>query len=277
MEFTADAITQILQSAGKRLTHSLGQNFLYDEKTLRAIVNAVGEKNQNIIEIGAGVGLLTSLLCENHKKVVTVEIDESLRPLLLKTVKYDNFTLEISDILKADLSRLSAEYFDGGAFAVVGNLPYYITTKIVDKLYAHHTNFNCAVIMVQKEFADRMFAFPGSKEYRATTVCMQTVFDIERICEVPPHCFVPAPHINSTVLRLTPKPTQLLSQNDAAPFAAFVNQAFAARRKQLCSVAGALHTDRQTLAAAVNRMGLPPDTRAETLTPRTVHHSFLSN
>lgn len=268
MKYNADFIKNILSRHGKILKKSLGQNFLYDKKILDAIVSAaVVEENQNIVEIGAGVGLLTDLLCQVSSKVVTVEIDETLPPLLADTVPHPNFFLHMEDVLKVDLNALADRHFNGQRFSVVGNLPYYITTKILHKLISHLRLFDRAVIMVQKEVAGRLQSAPGSKEYRAATVTVQALFDIEYICTVPPHCFVPAPHVDSAVLRLTPKENSGIKEADLRRFIGFVDAAFAARRKQLKSVAKNLRCTPEQMTAALAALGLAETARAEVLAP----------
>ena len=268
MKYSADFIKSILLRHGKILKKSLGQNFLFDKKTLDYIVGATVEnKKVNIVEIGAGVGLLTELLCQNAKKVVTIEIDDTLPPMLKETVPYDNFSLYLKDFLKTDLAGLSNEFFDGESFVIVGNLPYYITAKILDKLMADIHLFDHAVIMVQREVALRLQSAPGSKEYRAATVTAQALFDIEYICTVPPHCFVPAPHVDSAVIKLTPKQNSGIDTGDILPFLRFTEAAFAARRKQLKSVAKALGSTAEQMAQSLAELSLPETVRAEALTP----------
>ena len=268
MKYSADFIKSILLRHGKILKKSLGQNFLFDKKTLDYIVGATVEKKKvNIVEIGAGVGLLTELLCQNAKKVVTIEIDDTLPPMLKETVPYDNFSLYLKDFLKTDLAGLSNEFFDGESFVIVGNLPYYITAKILDKLMADIHLFDHAVIMVQREVALRLQSAPGSKEYRAATVTAQALFDIEYICTVPPHCFVPAPHVDSAVIKLTPKQNSGIDTGDILPFLRFTEAAFAARRKQLKSVAKALGSTAEQMAQSLAELSLPETVRAEALTP----------
>ena len=268
MKYSADFIKSILLRHGKILKKSLGQNFLFDKITLDYIVGATVEnKKVNIVEIGAGVGLLTELLCQNAKKVVTIEIDDTLPPMLKETVPYDNFSLYLKDFLKTDLAGLSNEFFDGESFVIVGNLPYYITAKILDKLMADIHLFDHAVIMVQREVALRLQSAPGSKEYRAATVTAQALFDIEYICTVPPHCFVPAPHVDSAVIRLTPKQNSGIDTGDILPFLRFTEAAFAARRKQLKSVAKALGSTAEQMAQSLAELSLPETARAEALTP----------
>lgn len=276
MEYTAKAILERVARFEKKFKKSLGQNFLFDRSTLEHIVGAVGNGGDNVVEIGAGVGILTELLCQNNAKVVTVEIDETLFPILREAVTAPNFHLYHGDILQTDLAALNAEFFDGQRCKIVGNLPYYITTDIVKKLVGALPLFDRAVIMVQKEFADRMTARPGQKEYRAMTAVVQALFDIERVCVVPPHCFVPAPHVDSAVITLTPKSVPLLPPTEGAAFLAFVNAAFAARRKQLASLGAGLGTTREVLTDWLMQNGLPVTARAEILTPPQFADLYLT-
>ena len=199
--------------------------------------------------------------------MVTIEIDDTLPPMLKETVPYDNFSLYLKDFLKTDLAGLANEFFDGESFVIVGNLPYYITAKILDRLMADIHLFDHAVIMVQREVALRLQSAPGSKEYRAATVTAQALFDIEYICTVPPHCFVPSPHVDSAVIRLTPKQNSGIDTGDILPFLRFTEAAFAARRKQLKSVAKSLGSTAEQMAQSLAELGLHETVRAEALTP----------
>ncbi len=277
MEYSADFIKSILARHGKNLKKSLGQNFLFDRSVLDAIVGAAVEADcKNIVEIGAGVGILTDLLCQNAARVVTVEIDDSLLPLLRETVPHPNFTLKLSDILKTDLTSLSKDSFGGETFAVVGNLPYYITAKILDVLAVNKALLERAVIMVQKEVALRLQSHVGSKEYRAATVIMQALFDIRYVCDVPPHCFVPAPHVDSAVIALIPKENCPIQSADTEAFIRFVKACFASRRKQLKGLAPSLGTNAERVAQSLGSLGLAPSSRAEALTPEQLSALFYS-
>ncbi len=275
MKYCADYIKNILSLHGKILKKSLGQNFLFEKAILDKIVLAsVDNKETNIVEIGAGVGLLTDLLCQNASKVVTVEIDDTLPPLLKETVPHDNFTLVLQDVLQVDFQKLSESYFGGKKFNIVGNLPYYITTKILDRLMQHHSLFDRAVIMVQREVADRLQSSPGSKEYRATTLCVKALFEIEIICNVAAHNFVPPPHIESTVVALTPKSDIGISDSKIPDFLDFVQRAFLARRKQLKAVAKSLGATPQKIVESLGTLGLPETARAEQLSPEQMTNLF---
>lgn len=237
---------------------SLGQNFLRDGAVLQEIADAACPA-ERILEIGAGIGSLTGLLCQGAGQVVTVEIDRHLEPLLRAEVPYENHAFLWQDILKTDLSQVFGEE----PYTVVGNLPYYITTDILMKLLKEIHRWDRAVLMVQREVAVRLLAGPGSKEYRAASVITQALCHGELLFEVPPHCFHPAPHVHSAVLHLTPK----TDRTDGEEFIRFVQAAFAARRKKLTSsqaLQQLLHMDKNGLIALLSEAGLPEDSRAET-------------
>ncbi len=269
MEYSAAYIKEILDRFDKKLKKSLGQNFLFDKRVLDAIVqSAVVDEDTNVVEIGAGVGLLTDLLCQNARKVVTVEIDDSLEVLLSETLPHQNFHLHLEDVLKADFKAISQRYFASERFTVVGNLPYYITAKILDKLTREMELFSKAVIMVQKEVALRLMSKTGSKEYRAASVTTQALFDIEYVCSVPPHSFVPAPHVESAVIALTPKADAEIQASEREAFVRFVENAFLSRRKQLKSVAKTLGYTPEQVVSALEGLHLCATARAESLTPK---------
>ncbi len=275
MKYCADYIKNILSRNGKILKKSLGQNFLFDKSTLDKIVSASVEDNAtNIVEIGAGVGLLTDLLCQNARKVVTIEIDDTLSVLLKETVPHTNFALHLQDVLQVDFPKLASTHFDGERFNIVGNLPYYITTKILDRLMKYRSLFDRAVIMVQREVALRLLSEPGNKEYRATTLCTKALFEIEIVCNVAAHNFVPPPHIESTVVRLTPKTNIGIPDERIPAFLAFVERAFLARRKQLKGIAKSLDTTAEKISQTLDTLGLPQTARAEELTPEQMIKFF---
>ena len=247
---------------------NLGQNFLKDPTVLKQIAEAAAPFGEaGILEIGAGIGSLTTLLCERSRRTVTVEIDRSLSPLLNGQVTASHHTFLWKDILQCEYSALSREYFEGAPFTVVGNLPYYITTEILSALLADRC-WNCAVLMVQKEVAERLLSGPGSKEYRALSVLLQACCQGELLFEVPPHCFQPAPHVWSAVLRLVPKEPAV---EDFEGFARFVQSAFFARRKMFASapmVQQALKRNKEELCALLRQANLPENARGETFTPQ---------
>ena len=258
-------VQQVLSRYGLSTVKALGQNFLKDYSVLEEIASAAGT-GSNILEIGAGIGSLTNLLCQNTRRVVTVEIDRRLEPMLIQEVPQENHRFLWQDILDCDLTAVAAEYFDGESFTVVGNLPYYITTEILLKLFAALPAWERAILMVQKEVADRLLCSAGSKEYRALSVITQTLCEGEKVLEVPPHCFVPAPHVHSTVLVLTSR-----SVRPEGDFVSFVQSGFAARRKMLCSSPAFLQRlgkSKEELRALLKEAGLPENARGETFSPK---------
>ena len=256
-------VSQILSQYGLATTKSLGQNFLKDSSVLEGIADAA--EGAHILEIGAGIGSLTALLCQKTRKAVTVEIDRSLEPLLSEQVPFQNHRFLWQDVLKCDLQKIAREEF-GGKCTIVGNLPYYITTEILLLLLKNIDCWDQAVLMVQKEVAQRLLAQSG-KEYRAASVWVQGLCEGELLFEVPPHCFHPAPHVHSAVVRLTPKK----EHPDPKGFIAFAQAAFAARRKMFASssaVQGLLKTDKDGLCALLEEANLPQNARAETFSPQ---------
>lgn len=247
---------------------SLGQNFLRDGHVLERIADAA-RPAERILEIGAGIGSLTGLLCQGAKKVVTVEIDRKLMPLLREEVPYENHTFLWEDILKCDLPNV----FDGEPYTVVGNLPYYITTDILLLLLKNIRYWESAVLMVQREVAERLLAGPGSKEYRAASVITQTLCRGELLFEVPPHCFCPPPHVHSAVLRLTPKK----ERPDPEKYSSFVQASFAARRKKWVTSAPLQQlakTDKAGLSALLREAGLPEGSRGEAFAPEDFYRLY---
>jgi 16S rRNA (adenine1518-N6/adenine1519-N6)-dimethyltransferase len=253
-------VIEILERYGLYTNKNLGQNFLKSGAVLQKIAEAAGAADE-ILEIGAGIGSLTGLLCQSAKKVVTVEIDRKLEPLLLEQVPDANHQFLWQDILKTDLPQVVEQQFDGPP-TIVGNLPYYITTDILRMLLEKIHCWQEAVLMVQKEVADRLLCSPGSKDYRAATVWVQGLCEGELLFEVPPHCFQPAPRVHSAVIRLRPKE----DRPDAKSFIAFAKAAFAARRKMFASSAAVqqlLKTDREGLISLLEQADLPANARAE--------------
>ncbi|MBQ8599758.1 MAG: ribosomal RNA small subunit methyltransferase A [Clostridia bacterium] len=253
-------VRELLDRYGLSTAKSLGQNFLRDLSVLETIADAAGEGG-NILEIGAGVGTLTSLLSKKAKKAVTIEIDRHLEPLLIQEVPAENHRFIWSDILKCDLAALQKELFGGERFTVVGNLPYYITTEILSLLFASIDCWDKAVLMVQKEVAQRLLCAAGTKEYRALSVITRAYCEGELLLEVPPHCFVPAPHVHSAVMVLEPK-----ANRPDEGFVSFVQSGFAARRKMLCSSPAFKQRtglDREGISVLLKAAGLPENARGE--------------
>ncbi len=265
---------------GLKFNKALGQNFLTDETVLDEIV-AAGEidKNTNVLEIGPGAGALTTRLARAAKKVVAVEIDTGLIPLLAENLaEYENAKVIHGDILEISLKELFEREFTEGPVKVVANLPYYITTPIVMKLLEDNPGFENLVIMVQKEVADRLTAEPGSKNCGAITYSVNYCCETENIIDVPPEAFIPAPKVWSSVIRLRPRKTVPVEVLDEAHFFALIKAAFLMRRKTFMNCVSqnkVVGVDKETLREILTELGISETIRGEALS--LVQFSQISN
>ena len=251
-----------------RLKKALGQNFLHDRSVLDAIVEAAVPNGGGALEIGPGFGVLTEALAQSAEKVVAIEIDTQLLPVLSETLAAcPNTEIVSCDVLKLNLPALIEEKFGDMPVSVAANLPYYITTPILLALLSQNLPFSRIVVMMQKEVADRIMASPGGKDYGALTVAVQYRCDVKRVCRVPASSFIPPPKVDSEVLCLTRREVPLVTPRDEAHFFALVKAVFAQRRKTL--VNGLTNAGRfgskEEVSAAVEAMGLSPTVRGETL------------
>ena len=261
-------IKALLARHGFRFSKSMGQNFLIEDWVPREIAKASGAHGDvGVLEIGPGIGCLTRELAGRAGKVVSVELDRSLLPILKETLAgRDNVEIVPGDILKLDIRQLvqSMPWFSG--FAACANLPYNITTPAVTALIEAKCFF-AITVMIQKEVAQRICARPGSKEYGAFSVYCQYYTDPELLFEVPPDCFIPAPKVTSAVVRMVPRPAPE-EGDDPDHFFRVVKGAFALRRKtllnSLSSVFGG-QLSKEQLAQAIAACGLPADVRGERL------------
>ncbi len=254
-----------------RLKKSLGQNFLHDASVLEEIVEAALPRGGGALEIGPGFGVLTEALASRAEKVVAVEIDDRLLPVLSETLSAcGNVSVVSGDVLKLDLPALIKEQFGDMPVSVAANLPYYITTPILLALLEKNLPLNRIVVMMQKEVADRILAKEGGKDYGALTVAVQYRCEVSRVCRVPASSFFPPPKVDSEVLCLSLRQTPLVTPKNEAYFFALVRAIFAQRRKTL--VNGLANAGRfgskEKIAAAVSAMELSPTVRGETLSIR---------
>lgn len=221
----------ILRSHNMSAKKKYGQNFLIDRNILKGIVSAAEiTKEDNVLEIGPGLGTLTQYLCEAAGSVIAIEIDKDLIPVLEETLSvYRNVKIINEDVLKIDIKSL----FDGKPFKVVANLPYYITTPIVMKLLEQEVPYESITIMVQKEVAERMQATPGTKDYGALSLAVQ-YYTEANICEyVSPDCFIPQPKVGSAVINLKAHKSNPVTVNDTKILFKIIRAAFNQRRKTL--------------------------------------------
>ena len=236
---------------------SLGQNFLVDQNYVSKIIAAAAPTAEDvIIEIGPGRGAITARLIASGANVIGIELDRQLAPQLSESFN-DRTNLRVieADATKVDFSEL----LSGEKAKVVANLPYYISTAILQHLAAHRDNFESLVLMFQKEVVERIAAPPGSTDRGFLTVLTESAFSVERLFDVPPHAFRPVPKVTSTVARLTPK---LGVVDDERLFREVVSAAFAQKRKTILNNLKARFSQAQ---AILERSGIDSRRRAETL------------
>ncbi len=261
-------IREILTRHGFRFSKALGQNFLVDGSVCpRMAENCLADKSTGVLEIGPGIGVLTKELTRVAAKVVAVELDQRLLPVLAETLQScDNVEIVSGDVLELDLAALIKEHFDGMRVVVCANLPYYITTPILMRLLESGLPFDAITVMVQKEVAARLTARPGSKNAGAITVMVDYYAEAETLFGVPKGAFTPAPKVDSAVIRLIRRPAPPVDVTDAAAFFRLVKAAFAQRRKTAVnSVSATLGVPKESVANALTSCGLDVNVRAETL------------
>ncbi len=247
-----------------------GQNFLIDSNILEKIVESAGISGADcVLEIGPGIGTMTQYLAQSAQKVIAVEIDRALIPILEDTLSpYDNVTVINEDILKIDICGLIREKNQGKPVKVVANLPYYITTPIIMGLFESHAPIASITVMVQKEVAQRMQAGPGTKDYGALSLAVQYYARPQVVASVSPGCFIPRPGVGSAVIRLDRYEKPPVEVDDERFLFAVIRAAFNQRRKTLANSLGnakELGVSRQQAAAALEKLGFEPSVRGEAL------------
>lgn len=261
----------VLQKYKFNFQKKFGQNFLIDTHVLDKIIASaeVGEEDC-VLEIGPGIGTMTQYLAEHARKVIAVEIDKALIPILKDTLQaYDNVTVINEDILKVDIQALVEKENQGKPIKVVANLPYYITTPIIMGLFESHVPIHSITVMVQKEVADRMQVGPGTKEYGALSLAVQYYAKPEIVANVPPNCFMPRPNVGSAVIRLTRHEIPPVTVKDEKLLFRLIRASFNQRRKTLVNGlnnAPELSFNKEQIAQALEEMGLPATIRGEALT-----------
>lgn len=248
-----------------------GQNFLIDGHVLDKIIAGAGvTKDDMVLEIGPGIGTMTQYLAEAAGKVVAVEIDRNLLPILQETLSdYDNVKVIHADVLSLDLEKLVQEENGGRPIKVVANLPYYITTPIIMALFEQHVPLANVTVMVQKEVAARMKSGPGSKDYGALSLAVQYYAEPYIVANVPCNCFMPRPNVDSAVIRLTRYEELPVQVKDEKMLFKIIRASFNQRRKTLqngLNNSSELNFTKDQIAAAIAAAGFSPSVRGEALT-----------
>lgn len=272
-------IKNLMSEAGITFRKEFGQNFLINRIIPEDIAdNCTNEANSLIIEIGPGVGCLTQELALRYKKVVAVEIDRGLIPVLKTTLaEYDNITVINEDIMKTDLKALVEEYSDEMPVAVCANLPYYITTPILMYLLESGVKFSSITVMVQNEVAMRLAAKPGSSDYGAITTVLGYYGTVKKLFKVSAGCFIPAPNVDSAVVRIDLYDAPIYEVKDEKLFRGLIKAAFEMRRKTLLNALVAKYSSygKERLQEAISSLGLGDNVRGERLS--TADFAKLSN
>ena len=253
------------------LSKGFGQNFIINPGICPRIADEAGiGPGWGALEVGPGIGVLTEQLCKRADKVVSIEVDKRLPPILAETMaEYENFKLVLEDVLKVNLRTLLAEEFGDKPVAVCANLPYYITSPILMRLLEEKLPIRNITVMVQKEVADRMQTGPGNKDYGALSLAVQYYADPYIVANVPPNCFMPRPKVGSAVIRLTCHQEKPVQVQDEKLMFNIIRASFNQRRKTLANGlknAATLDFTKEEVEAAIDALGKGASVRGETLT-----------
>ena len=262
-------IKEVMSEAGITFRKEFGQNFLINRIIPENIAdNAAYDENTLIIEIGPGIGCLTKELAERYKKVVAIEIDKGLIPVLEKTLAdYDNVTVINADVMKTDLVQIVEQYSDGMPVAVCANLPYYITTPILMYLLESDVKLSSITVMVQNEVASRLVAPAGSSDYGAITAVLGFYGELRKLFKVSAGSFMPAPKVDSAVVKIDLYKEPRYFPRDEKGFRNLIKAAFEMRRKTLVNAINAKfpHIDKGRIAEVVVSLGFSETVRGEKL------------
>ena len=260
-------VRDVLSRHGFTFSKALGQNFLINPFVCPQMAEWCGADGQGVLEIGPGIGVLTAELAKRAQKVVSLELDKRLLPVLAETLAdFDNVTIVNDDVLKVDLRALLEEHFAGMEVCVCANLPYYITSPVIMRLLEERLPFCSITVMVQKEAADRLCAPVGSREAGAVTVAVQYYARAEKLFSVSRGSFLPAPNVDSAAIRLQIRETPAVAVTDERKFFRMVKAAFGQRRKTaLNAISAGMALQKADVASALERAGLLANIRAEQL------------
>lgn len=263
-----NTVRGILEKHGFTFSKALGQNFLINPSVCPKMAEECGaDENSGVIEIGPGIGVLTNELAKRAKKVIAVELDKRLLPALGETLsEYGNVKIINEDVMKLDLNKLIREEFAGMKVCVCANLPYYITSPIVMRLLEERLDVTSITVMVQKEAAQRICAEVGTRQCGAVTAAVWYYSVPELLFHVSAGSFMPAPKVDSAVIRLNIRKEPPVSVKDEKVFFRTIRAAFSQRRKNIAnSLSSGLSLGKQEVAAVLNECGISPLKRAEQL------------
>lgn len=271
--YSPATISELKNRHGFRLSKSLGQNFLTDKNIIDKIIEKSNiSETDLVIEIGPGIGVLTAAAAEAAGKVIAIEIDRNLIPILNETLReYDNIEILNNDVLKTDLKEILEQNREihgqkTSGVKIMGNLPYYITTPIIMKILEDRVPADSITIMLQKEVADRIKSAPGSRTYGALSVAVQYYCTVTHVVNAPKEIFMPQPKVDSTVIRLDLRKEKPVQLNSEEAFFAVVKAGFGQRRKTLLNaLTGVYGLTKEEIAAVMAAAGIDPVRRAETL------------
>ena len=261
----------VLQKYDFAFQKKFGQNFLIDTHVLdKIIASAEITKDDMVLEIGPGIGTMTQYLSNAAGKVIAVEIDKNLIPILKDTLDgFDNVRVINEDVLKVDIAKLADEENGGRPIKVVANLPYYITTPIIMGLFENHVPLKSITVMVQKEVADRMQVGPGTKDYGALSLAVQYYADPYIVANVPPNCFMPRPKVGSAVIRLDRYENPPVKVDDEKLMFKIIRASFNQRRKTLANGlknSPDINFTKEEIESAIESLGKGASVRGEALT-----------
>ncbi len=264
--YSPKVISELLKKYQLAPLKKLGQNFLRDENIVNKIAQAAVQPGENALEIGPGLGVLTQALARRAKKVVAVEIDKGMVQVLSQTLDgLENTQVLWQDFLKADLQEIAREHFGSEPFAVVGNLPYYITSKCLLAVLEAQAPVLRFTAMVQKEVAERLMAGPGDANYGAITASVAYYGRVRQMFQVSRSCFLPAPDVDSAVIGIEPRAQFDVPRED---YTRIVRGLFAQRRKTLQNnMKNSLQMKNEQIQLALEEAQIPANSRAENLSP----------
>lgn len=262
-------IKALLARHGFHFSKALGQNFIVNPSVCPRMADESGiDSESGVIEIGAGIGVLTAELAKRAKKVVCIELDSKLLPILDETLAdFDNIEIINADVLKTDLAALIEEKFGGMPVYVCANLPYYITSPVIMTLLESRLSLKAVTVMVQREAAQRLCAPVGSRLSGAVTVAVDYYAEARKLFDVSAGSFMPAPKVDSSVIRLDIREKPGIEVSDEKLFFSMVHAAFSQRRKTASnSISSGTGIPKAVVAEAIERCGFPPSVRAESMT-----------